>query len=115
MTADLFATIYMLAFAACGILIARPIFRRDDPLRRLFFGLVTGLVLLIWLPTLLPALYAFIVLVLGVDVFIATGLDRTELPRSASQQPALRRQRSSAFFSAGAGISGARHGPGNGL
>lgn len=59
MTADLFATIYMLAFAACGILIARPIFRRDDPLRRLFFGLVTGLVLLIWLPTLLAFLFSF--------------------------------------------------------
>ena len=51
-----FATLYMLAFAGCGILIARPIFRKDDGIRRLFYGLVCGLVLLIWL----PAVYAFI-------------------------------------------------------
>ncbi|MBR0156045.1 MAG: hypothetical protein IJM20_00810 [Clostridia bacterium] len=56
---DILATVYMLAFAACGILIARPVFRKDDPFRRIFFGLVFGLVMLIWLPTLLAFFLGF--------------------------------------------------------
>ncbi|GEM_PF-62807 len=56
---DILAILYMLAFAACGILIARPVFRRDDPFRRVFFGLVFGLIMLIWLPTLLAFFLGF--------------------------------------------------------
>lgn len=51
--------LYMFAFAACGVLIARPVFKNDDPLRRVFFGLVFGLMLLIWLPTLFAFLIDF--------------------------------------------------------
>lgn len=58
----LFSILYMLAFALCGVLIARPVFRRDDPLRRVFFGLVFGLVMLIWLPTLFAFLIDFTLL-----------------------------------------------------
>ena len=37
--------LYMLAFAFAGVLIARPVFKNDDPLRRVFYGLVFGLAL----------------------------------------------------------------------
>ena len=49
--------LYMLSFAAAGILIARAVFYRSDDMHRLFYGLVFGLVMLIWLPTL----YAFMI------------------------------------------------------
>ncbi|MBQ7060265.1 MAG: hypothetical protein IJM85_00630 [Clostridia bacterium] len=49
--------LYMLSFAAAGILIARAVFYRSDDMHRLFYGLVFGLVMLIWLPTL----YAFLI------------------------------------------------------
>ena len=72
---DFLATLYMLAFAACGILISRFVFRKDDPLRRVFFGLVFGLVMLIWLPTLLAFLMGFTLTVqfiaLGIAVLLA--------------------------------------------
>ena len=72
---NLLSLLYMLAFAACGVLIARPVFKKDDALHRLFFGLVFGLMMLIWLPTL----YAFLVdftllaqlLALGTAVLLA--------------------------------------------
>ncbi|MBR4635295.1 MAG: hypothetical protein IKO51_02925 [Clostridia bacterium] len=67
--------LYMLAFAACGVLIARPVFKNDDPLRRVFFGLVFGLVLLIWLPALFAFLCDFTLaaqlLALGAAVLLA--------------------------------------------
>ena len=53
------SVLYMLAFAACGVLIALEVFRRDDMLRKLTFGLTIGLVMLIWLPTLFAFILKF--------------------------------------------------------
>ena len=53
------SVLYMLAFAACGILIAREVFSRDDTLKRLTFGLAIGLLMLIWLPTLFAFIISF--------------------------------------------------------
>ncbi|MBR5948060.1 MAG: hypothetical protein IKZ82_05360 [Clostridia bacterium] len=51
--------IYMMAFAACGILIAREVFSRDDTVKRVTFGLALGLLMLIWLPTLFAFVLSF--------------------------------------------------------
>lgn len=53
------SVLYMLAFAAGGILIARQVFSRDDDVRRLTFGLALGLLMLIWLPTLFAFVMGF--------------------------------------------------------
>ena len=53
------SVLYMLAFAACGILIAREVFSRDDTVKRLTFGLAIGLLMLIWLPTLFAFIISF--------------------------------------------------------
>ena len=53
---NIISVLYILAFAGCGILTARPIFASDRPLKRILFGLTFGLVMLLWL----PVLFAFI-------------------------------------------------------
>lgn len=53
---NIISVLYILAFAGCGILTARPILASDRPLKRILFGLTFGLVMLLWL----PVLFAFI-------------------------------------------------------
>lgn len=53
---NIISVLYILAFAGCGILTARPVFASDRPLKRILFGLTFGLVMLLWL----PVLFAFI-------------------------------------------------------
>ena len=40
---NIISVLYILAFAGCGILTARPIFASDRPLKRILFGLTFGL------------------------------------------------------------------------
>ena len=47
-----FSILYMLAFAASGVLVARLLFPQKRPVIRLWLGLAFGLALLIWLPAL---------------------------------------------------------------
>lgn len=53
------SVMYLIAFAACGILIARNVFFRDDTVKRINFGLAIGLLMLIWLPTLFAFVLKF--------------------------------------------------------
>ena len=49
---DILSALYLLAFASSGILISELVFEKDSLIRRWFFGLVFGLAMLLWLPTL---------------------------------------------------------------
>lgn len=72
---DIISVLYILAFAGCGILTARPIFASDRPLKRILFGLTFGLVMLLWLPVLFAFILDFTlaaqILALAAAVFIA--------------------------------------------
>lgn len=54
---EILSVIYLLAFAFSGVLIAELVLSKDKPLRRIFYGLVFGLAMLLWLPTL----FAFVI------------------------------------------------------
>ena len=79
---NIISVLYILAFAGCGILTARPIFASDRPLKRILFGLTFGLVMLLWLPVLFAFILDFTlaaqilalaaaVLIAGVSTFFA--------------------------------------------
>ena len=72
---NIISVLYILAFAGCGILTARPIFASDRPLKRILFGLTFGLVMLLWLPVLFAFILDFTlaaqILALAAAVFIA--------------------------------------------
>ncbi|MBR4434934.1 MAG: hypothetical protein IKS90_02420 [Clostridia bacterium] len=53
---DILSLIYMLAFAAAGLVLARELFFGDNTIRRIVYGLAAGLMMLIWL----PALFSFV-------------------------------------------------------
>lgn len=46
------SVLYLLIYALSGISIARCVFHREHPVKRVFFGLVFGLAMLLWLPTI---------------------------------------------------------------
>lgn len=62
MLLNLASLLYLLAFAAGGFLLSAAVFRRETALHRIFFGLVFGLFLLIWLPALFSFLIGFTLL-----------------------------------------------------
>ena len=72
---NIISVLYILAFAGCGILTARPIFASDRPLKGILFGLTFGLVMLLWLPVLFAFILDFTlaaqILALAAAVFIA--------------------------------------------
>ena len=53
---EILSVLYLIAFAFSGVLIAELVFAKDKPLKRIFFGLVFGLAMLLWL----PVIFAFI-------------------------------------------------------
>ena len=53
---EILSVLYLIAFAFSGVLIAELVFAKDKPLKRVFFGLVFGLAMLLWL----PVIFAFI-------------------------------------------------------
>lgn len=54
---EILSVLYLLLYALSGVLIARYVFSNDKPLKRVFFGLVFGLAMLIWLPVLFAFLF----------------------------------------------------------
>ncbi len=56
---NLLAALYLAAFACCGLLCANALFRKTDPLARLWLGLALGLAMLLWFPALFTFLFGF--------------------------------------------------------
>lgn len=85
------SVLYMLAFAACGILTARAVFPRDDAVKRLTFGLAIGLLMLLWLPTLFAFIIKFTLtaqlLALASAILIATGFQFKAFKRGKDGEP----------------------------
>lgn len=54
---EILSTLYLALYALSGVLIARYVFSNDKLLKRVFFGLVIGLAMLIWLPVLFAFLF----------------------------------------------------------
>ena len=50
---EILSVLYLLVFALSGVMISRYVFSGDKLLKRVFFGLVFGLLMLLWLPVLL--------------------------------------------------------------
>ncbi|MCH5278984.1 MAG: hypothetical protein J1E60_04260 [Christensenellaceae bacterium] len=71
---EILSVIYLLAFAFSGVLISDLVFSKDKPLRRIFFGLVFGLAMLLWLPTLFAFLINFTLLAQLLALFTAVVL-----------------------------------------
>lgn len=59
---EILSVIYLLIYAISGIFIARYVFASDKPIRRIFMGLVFGLMMLLWLPVLFAFLIDFTLL-----------------------------------------------------
>lgn len=49
---EVLSVLYLLVYAFSGISIARYVFHKEHPVKRVFFGLVFGLAMLLWLPTI---------------------------------------------------------------
>ena len=49
---EVLSVLYLLVYALSGISIARYVFNKEHPVKRVFFGLVFGLAMLLWLPTI---------------------------------------------------------------
>ena len=56
------AVLYLAVFVASGVLIANAMNVSENALHRLFFGLVFGLAMLLWLPTLFSFAFSFTLL-----------------------------------------------------
>ena len=72
---EILSVLYLLVFALSGVMISRYVFSGDKLLKRVFFGLVFGLVMLLWLPVLLAFLFGkFNLLAQLLALAIAVGL-----------------------------------------
>lgn len=72
---NLLAVLYLVVFVASGVLVANAVNVSQNALRRLFFGLVFGLAMLLWLPALISFAFSFTLLsqLLALAVAIAVG------------------------------------------
>lgn len=59
---EILSVLYLIAYAFSGVMISKYVFMKDKPVRQLFFGLVFGLAMLLWLPTLFAFLLDFTLL-----------------------------------------------------
>ena len=72
---EILSVLYLLVFALSGVMISRYVFSGDKLLKRVFFGLVFGLLMLLWLPVLLAFLFGkFNLLAQLLALAIAVGL-----------------------------------------
>lgn len=68
---NILSVVYMLVYVMSGISISRLVFRHDRFDRRIFFGLVFGLAMLLWLPVLFAFVIKFTVTAQLLAAFVA--------------------------------------------
>ena len=87
---EILSVFYLLGFVFSGFLVSRCVFALDSPSRRLFFGLVFGLVMLLWFPVLFAFLMDFTLgaqlLGLAAALFVGAGCELLRRRKKAEPQ-----------------------------